>query len=68
MVIPLLNKYKQWVVVNDTSGTKSQMILLDEQGQDLNEINCDVMNITLIGRDKVGCLTKGGITVCRRRI
>jgi hypothetical protein len=66
MVTPLLNKYKQWLVINDTNGIKSQMVLIDERGQPLKEVNCDAMNVTLVGTDQIAFLTIGCITVIRR--
>lgn len=67
MVVPLFNIYNQWLVVNDTNGVKPQMILFDERGQTLNEINCDTMNVTLVGKDKIAFLTQSGAAVCPRR-
>lgn len=66
MVTPLLNDYKQWLVVNDTSGSMSQIVLLNEQAQEIEQLSSDASNVTLVGRDKIAFLNDLGVIVYRR--
>lgn len=66
MVTPLLSSYNQWLIVNDTNGRKSQLILLNEKAQQIAYIDFDVKNVTLIGRDKIAFLNDLRIIVYPR--
>lgn len=67
MVTPLLNSFNQWLVVNDTSQERAQMILIDERGRTISGRNFDAFNVTLIGKDKVAFLTLAGPIICPRK-
>ncbi len=56
MVTPLLNNFKQWLVINATTGPISQIVLLDEQAQEMIEKNSNARNVTLVGKDKIALL------------
>jgi len=64
-MIPLLNHSNQWLVQISTN-EKSQTILLDENGQVINEIDRHGYNLTLIGRDKIAFLDHNGIQIYQR--
>ncbi|CAF4002266.1 unnamed protein product [Adineta steineri] len=56
MMTSMLNHYKQWWIVNDINGSLSQLILLDEQVREIERINSDGLNVTLVDRDKIAFL------------
>lgn len=66
MATPLLNNYNQWLIVNDTNGTKSQLILLNAKAQQIAYIDSDAKNVTLVGRDKISFLNDLGVIVYQR--
>ncbi|UJR23938.1 hypothetical protein I4U23_026907 [Adineta vaga] len=60
MLTPLLNKHHQWLVQNN------QSILLDEQGQVIQQTNRSGYNLTLLGQDQIVFLDYTGVDICQR--
>lgn len=65
MITPLLNLHNQWLI-QIYSDKQSQIVLLDENAQVMNQVDHSGYNLTLMDRNKIAFLNQIGIQIYQR--
>jgi hypothetical protein len=65
MITPLLNLHNQWLI-QIYSDKQSQIVLLDENAQVMNQVDHNGYNLTLTDRNKIAFLNQIGIQIYQR--